>query len=77
MQSNDPWEMASYHQQDLLAEAESERLLSMLPERPPLHVRHKLAMACFRLASWLDTSAPYFPPADCGGEDWATPPARA
>jgi len=50
MQINDPWDMVSYHQQDLLAEAESERLLSTLPERPPLQLRHKLAMACRWLA---------------------------
>ena len=67
MQSNDPWSTASYHQQDLLAEAESERLLAMLPERPPLHLRHKLAVACYRLASWLDPSSPYFPPAEFEG----------
>jgi hypothetical protein len=68
MQSNEPWSMASYHQQDLLAEAESERLLSMLPERPPLHLRHKLAVACYRVASWLDpSSASYLPPAELSG----------
>jgi hypothetical protein len=53
--------MVSYRQQDLLAEAESERLLSMLPDRPPLQVRRKLATACYRLASWLDEQGPYFP----------------
>jgi hypothetical protein len=59
MMSNDPWSMVSYRQHDLLAEAESERLLNNLPERPPLHLRRKLAVACYRLASWLDNQAPH------------------
>jgi hypothetical protein len=70
MLSNDPWSIASCHQQDLLAEAESERLLAALPERPPLELRRKLAVACYRLASWLDHS-PYLQPAESAGEDWA------
>jgi hypothetical protein len=59
MMSNDPWSLVSHHQQDLLAEAESERLLNSLPERPPLHLRRQLAVACYRLASWLDNQGPY------------------
>jgi hypothetical protein len=60
MMSNDPWSMVSHRQQDLLAEAENERLLNSLPERPPLHLRRKLAIACYRLASWLDNQGAYF-----------------
>ena len=77
MLSNDPWSMMSYHQRDLLAEAESERLLSMLPERPPLHLRHTLAMACYRLASWLDHSHGFHGSDRQPSEDWATPVAHA
>jgi hypothetical protein len=73
MMMHDPWDVASYRQQDLLAEAESERLLNMLPERKPLHLRRRLAMACYRLASWLDRPAQYLPRADSGGEDWLAP----
>ena len=54
MMINDAESMVSYRQQELLAEAESDRLLSNLPEREPLHLRRKLAVACYRLASWLD-----------------------
>ncbi|HEY2592497.1 MAG TPA: hypothetical protein VGK33_01200 [Chloroflexota bacterium] len=54
MLPHDSWDVLSYHQQDLLAEAESERLVAMLPERKPLRLRQALARACYRLASWLD-----------------------
>ena len=77
MMSNDPESMVSYRQHDLLAEAESERLLSLLPEREPLRLRHTLAVACYRLASWLDRPGQYFQPVDSGGEDWAAPGAHA
>jgi hypothetical protein len=59
------------------AEAESERLLSNLPEREPLRVRHTLALACYRLASWLDRPGQYFQSVESGGEDWAAPCAHA
>jgi hypothetical protein len=77
MMSIDPESMVSYRQQELLAEAESERLLSNLPEREPLHLRRKLAMACYRMASWLDRPGQYFQPVESGGEDWAAPCAHA
>jgi hypothetical protein len=77
MMSNDMESVVSYRQQELLAEAESERLLSNLPEREPLRVRHTLARACYRLASWLDRPGQYFQSVDSGGEDWAAPCAHA
>jgi hypothetical protein len=71
MLPHDSWQVSSYRQQDLLAEAESERLVAMLPDRKPLRLRQALARACYRLASWLDT------PRDTRLEDWASPTARA
>jgi hypothetical protein len=71
MLPHDSWEVSSYHQQDLLAEAESERLVAMLPERKPLRLRQALARACYRLARWLEK------PTDTRLEEWASPTARA
>ena len=60
--------IATQHQQ-LLAEAERERLVALLPKTPS-GVRHDLAAACIRLANWLDESERYLQPADSGPEDW-------
>ena len=49
MLTDDPRDLVSYRQQDLLAEAESERLLALLPQRAGLSVRD---LYC-HLASWL------------------------
>ena len=53
MLTNDSWDLASYHQRDLMAEADSERLVAMLPRRAA-SMRQRLARACYRFASWLD-----------------------
>ena len=71
MLTNEAWDMARYHQQDLMAEADGERLVALLPERRRASVRQGLARLCFRLASWLDAPAPRR--AESCAEDWAAP----
>ena len=58
--------------QDLLVEAERERLAARVPRRPSA-ARRELALACYRLADWLDHTTPkrYFQPSETGGPDWA------
>ena len=72
MLSADPVALVSFHRADLLAEAERERLAAMLPPRSP-GVRHELALACQRLANWLDAPAGYVQLPDSGDEDWVAP----
>ena len=67
----DPTVQVAQHRQNLLLEAERERLAALVP-RAPSTVRHDLAVACVRLANWLDRRDEYFPPADSGPGDWAT-----
>jgi hypothetical protein len=56
---------------DLLEEAARERLAAKLPQTPsPL--RHELAVACVRLANWLDHADRYLPRAESGPEDWVS-----
>ena len=82
MLSNDSWDLAHYHQQDLMAEAQGERLVAMLPARRSAWARHavsvrqRLARACYRLANWLDAPSPRLG-ADTCAEDWSAPIARA
>lgn len=56
--------------QFLLDEAAQERLAALVPPAPSV-VRHELASACFRLASWLETDR-YGQPVETGGSDWVT-----
>jgi hypothetical protein len=70
------WEIASYHRHDLMAEAEGERLVAMLPERRGWSLRQGLAHACYRLARWLDAPGARLGQPECA-EDWAAPVARA
>ena len=65
----DPSAVIATKRQELLAEAERERLLALLPKAPS-GVRHDLAAACIRLANWLDESERYLQPGDSGPEDW-------
>ena len=75
MLTNDAWDMASYHRQDLMAEADGERLVAMLPQRSS--VRQALARLCYRLAGWLDAPAPKLRRAETCAEEWAAPIAGA
>jgi hypothetical protein len=66
----DPNLYLANRRQDLLAEAARERLVSQLPQTHST-VRHDLALACVRLANWLDHADQYFSQPESGPEDWA------
>jgi hypothetical protein len=51
----DPSAQLAARRQDLLHEADLERLAAQLPHRPSA-MRHELALACIRLADWLAES---------------------
>jgi hypothetical protein len=80
MLSGDPTLFLHLKQQDLLIEAERERLAAQLPHSRS-SVRRDLALACYRLAGWLDDPkrpAPwseaergYLQQTDSGRVDWA------
>ena len=72
MLSNDSMSLAAMHRDDLMAEAERDRLLSQLPPRPSA-TRRVLAEACMRLAAWLDAPEGYVQIPEAGPEDWVTP----
>jgi hypothetical protein len=68
-------DLASYaeaYRQERLAEAERERLVSLLPKRGGA-LRRDLAQLCFRLASWLDGPVRYVRRVESGDEDWVAP----
>ena len=69
----DPAELIATRRQELLAEADMQRLAAELPHQPSA-VRHELAVACMRLADWLDGPGRYFRAAEAGAEDWVSPP---
>jgi hypothetical protein len=68
----DPTELVYERQHQLLAESEHERVVGLLPARHS-GVRHGLAEACIRLATWLDAPAGYVQMPEPGPEDWVTP----
>jgi hypothetical protein len=68
----DPAELIATRRQELLAEASMERLAAELPHQPSA-VRHGLAVACVRLADWLDGPSRYLQAAEAGAEDWVVP----
>jgi len=58
MLTHDPYSLCATHQQDLLDEADRDRLAALLP-RGQSGLRKALAIACIRVASWLDAPAGY------------------
>ena len=60
---------ADLKRQDLLAEAERERLAAQV-RRPRLVMRHELALACYRLADWIDRPKQYLQQPESGRVDW-------
>jgi hypothetical protein len=58
-----------FKQQMLLEEVAQDRLAAQLP-RSEGRVRHDLALACYRLAQWLDADQ-YLQQAESVPEDWA------
>ena len=76
MLSIDPGEYAAAHRREFMVEAERQRLIAQLPIRES-GVRHELAVACLRLASWLDAEpSRYVQPVDLGPEHWVAPTAN-
>ncbi len=75
MLSSEPFELAAARRDELLAEAERDRLVDLLPSRPSLAVRarHGLATVCVRLAAWLDEPPGYVQMPEAGPEDWVAP----
>jgi hypothetical protein len=72
MLANDPAAYVALRAQDLLAEAEQDRLASKLPPRS-YGVRHDLALVIRRVAAWLDEPPGYVQLPDPGPEDWVRP----
>jgi hypothetical protein len=72
----DPAQHIAQHRQELLAEAEHQRLLAQLPPHG-FQLRRGLALFCQRLADRLDQPTQYVQPAESGPEHWATPTASA
>ena len=65
----DPVLFGDVKRQELLAEAERERLAARV--RPPgSPVRRELAMACYRLADWIDNPRRYLQQSESGRVDW-------
>jgi hypothetical protein len=65
----DPTLLLASRTADLLHEAAQERLAAQVPHAPSA-VRHELAVACVRLANWLDQADRYLSPVESGPEDW-------
>ncbi len=60
---------ADLKRQDLLAEAARERLANQVRRRPSA-VRRELALACYRLADWIDSPKRYLQRSESGRVDW-------
>jgi hypothetical protein len=69
MFANQADQFVAYRRQELLEEAEHERLLAQVPHASHHGVRHGLASACYRVANWLDADW-YAQPVKSGREDW-------
>lgn len=68
----DPDTLITSRRQVLLAEADGERLAALLPRRPSA-ARHGLAVACYRLANWLDAPSRYIRIAESVPENLSSP----
>ena len=68
----DPEAFITSRRQELLTEADGERLAALLPRRPSA-ARRGLALACYRLANWLDAPSRYVRVSEAGPENWASP----
>jgi hypothetical protein len=61
--------VADLKREDLLVEAERERLAAQV-RRESSPMRHELAAACLRLADWIDSPKRYLQRAESGRVDW-------
>ncbi len=66
---SDPMSLADLKLQDLLVEAERERLAAQV-RQPVSPMRRELALACHRLADWIDNQQGYLRPSEAGRVDW-------
>jgi hypothetical protein len=66
----DPVLFADLKRKDLLVEADRERLAHQV-RRPTAPMRHELALACYRLADWIDNPKRYVQRSEPGRVDWA------
>ena len=73
----DPYELINSKREMLVAEAERERLIAQLPRRGATS-RRALAIACHRLANWLDDSIQerYLSPSEPGPVAWVAGSVR-
>lgn len=71
----DPVQLIDIRRQELLAQAEMERLAAEV-RRPPSAARRELALVCYRLADWLDAPSRYLRASESGAEDWVAPMAN-
>jgi hypothetical protein len=70
MLSIDPGVYVEARRRELMAEAEQERLAMLAAVPHGSGVRRELALACYRLASWLDEPGQYFRQTEAGHEHW-------
>ena len=75
MLSIDPGSYVEFRRNELVAQADQQRLAALLPCREASGVRRDLALACYRLATWLDQPAEYFRQTETGPEHWVAPKA--
>ncbi len=75
MLSTEPFDLATAHRDELLAEAERDRLADLVPSGVSFTARARrgLAGVCVRLAAWLDEPPGYVQIPEAGPEDWVTP----
>ena len=66
----DPVLFADLKRKDLLVEADRERLANQV-RRPRSLMRHEIAVACYRLADWIDSPKRYVQRSEPGRVDWA------
>ena len=72
----DPDTFVTSRRQELIAEADGERLAALLPRRPSA-TRHGLAVACYRLANWLDAPSRYIRRTESVSENLSSPWLKA
>ena len=65
-------ELSDIRHKQLRAEAEQARLAALLPHNTTTGLRHEVAVACYRLATWLDAQAEYVQLPEPGAEDWVS-----
>lgn len=75
MLTNEPFDLATAHRNELLAEAARDRVVALLPSGPSVfsRARRGLAVVCVRLATWLDEPPGYVQMPEAGPEDWVAP----